>query len=139
MQDVEQFQVEGQKVEAEEVADGNLEEGQETVEGMKEDDNRREPWIPRAVDNLDWHAVVDNLEEDVAVGNLVVVFAGQSIVVGKEGTMVEAAVQEDSLKNRHPTSYKKLGSGNHHETDTGYSTACNIPRCYDCCSCGENI
>ena len=92
MQDVEQFQVEGQKVEAEEVADGNLEEGQETVEGMKEDDNRREPWIPRAVDNLDWHAVVDNLEEDVAVGNLGVVFAGQSIVVGKEGTMVEAAV-----------------------------------------------
>ena len=89
MQDVEQFQVEGQKVEAEEVADGNLEEGQETVEGMKEDDNRREPWIPRAVDNLDWHAVVDNLEEDVAVGNLVVVFAGQSIVVGKEGTKVE--------------------------------------------------
>ena len=72
MQDVERYQVEGQKVEAEEVVDGNLEEGQGVDEEMKEDDNRRELWIPRAVNNLDWHAVDDNLEEDVAVGNLAV-------------------------------------------------------------------
>ena len=71
-QDVEGYQVEGQKVEAEEVVDGNLEEGQGVDEEMKEDDNRRELWIPRAVNNLDWHAVDDNLEEDVAVGNLAV-------------------------------------------------------------------
>ena len=89
MQDVEQYQVEGQKVEAEEVVDGNLEDDQETVEGKKEDDNQKELWITMAVDNLDGHAVVDILEEDVAVGNLVVEVAGQSIVVGKEGTKVE--------------------------------------------------
>jgi len=42
MQDVEQYQVEGQKVEAEEVVDGNLEEDHETVEGRKGDDNQKE-------------------------------------------------------------------------------------------------
>ena len=42
MQDVERYQVEEQKVEAEEVVDGNLEEGQGVDEEMKEDDNRRE-------------------------------------------------------------------------------------------------
>jgi len=42
MQDVEQYQVEGQKVEAEEVVDGNLEEDHETVEGRKGDGNQKE-------------------------------------------------------------------------------------------------
>ena len=42
MQDVERYQVEEQKVEVEEVVDGNLEEGQGADEEMKEGDNRRE-------------------------------------------------------------------------------------------------